>query len=577
MVEGSPSGVSELIALGDAVYFLGQDGPSWQLYRADRSGNLEPLTEYPDLRRVLPFGRELALVVREAGPSGYSILIGDGTPAGSRTVAEGLGEPGLWSSSGGRFYVSTDQTRLWVGDGSPGGTLQVRDFALIDQGRSVDGRLAVSADDGPHGLEPWTSDGAAASTAQVGDICGGSCSSGPTIFAPVGQQILVSADDGTGAEPWAIPTPAVAGELVLPADGSLVRSTTHFEWTAGGQALEYWLQLGTTPGGHDLRDVSDGTHLAASVSGLPFDGSTIHARLWTRLPAPTGWVYRDATYQALSGAAAKLVEPASGPVGGPITLRWTSGENALEYWPQAGWSTGGTDLLDASNGMRRHVSLTVPSEGRTLHVRLWTRLPAPRGWVYTDSSFATEDLGEPAEVTAPAPGTALPSFQATFQWSTGGNAREYWLQAGRTQGSHSLHDASTGLLRSVSLANLPLDGGAVWVRLWTRLPAPRGWEYRDASYTAAGVGGVAAQLTAPAPWTLYTGPTLGLAWTSATGAQEYWLRVFAGGELVHDASAGLALARSLSLQPLPGGVSVQLWTRFPGAGWVMLDSYFPTP
>lgn len=85
---------------------------------------------------------------------------------------------------------ATPQSPVLVGDFSPGtGT----DF--IDPGpiAEIDGRLYFCARDRDSGEEPWISDGTAAGTRQLVDLCPGSCSSSPASFTRLGNRILFSA------------------------------------------------------------------------------------------------------------------------------------------------------------------------------------------------------------------------------------------------------------------------------------------------------------------------------------------------------------------------------------------------
>jgi len=73
-------------------------------------------------------------------------------------------------------------------------------------------------------------------------------------------------------------------EIVLPLPGSLLTGATEtFQWSANGTPVnEWWLYVGTTVGGNDLYDSGsiDSSTLAATVTGLPTDGSTVWVRLW---------------------------------------------------------------------------------------------------------------------------------------------------------------------------------------------------------------------------------------------------------------------------------------------------------
>lgn len=126
-----------------------------------------------------------------------------------------------------------------------------------------------------------------------------------------------------------------------------------------------------------------------------------------------------------------------------------------------------------------------------MYVRLWTRFSA--GWQYRDYTYkasTTATVTPPtvtasarAALTSPAPGSTLPGTSATFSWSAGTGALEYFFYAGTSQGSNNILGRSTGTSRSLSVTNLPRGGGTVYVRLWTRLTT--GWQYTDYTFRAA--------------------------------------------------------------------------------------------
>lgn len=98
---------------------------------------------------------------------------------------------------------------LWRSDGTAAGTYLVRDIcpgvcSSRPQYLSVAGRwLHFQADDGVHGAEPWVSDGTTGGTALVRDIRPGLRGSAPRLHFALGAQVLFIADDGIhGFEPW---------------------------------------------------------------------------------------------------------------------------------------------------------------------------------------------------------------------------------------------------------------------------------------------------------------------------------------------------------------------------------------
>lgn len=60
------------------------------------------------------------------------------------------------------------------------------------------GRILFLADDGRHGREIWSTDGTAAGTARVTDLCPGACPAEVRAYGIVGDRLFVAASDGAG-------------------------------------------------------------------------------------------------------------------------------------------------------------------------------------------------------------------------------------------------------------------------------------------------------------------------------------------------------------------------------------------
>jgi len=102
------------------------------------------------------------------------------------------------------FFPSS---RLWKTDGSPSGTVMVKDVdpgndGLIASLTNVNGTLFFVATDASHGRELWKSDGTEAGTVLVKDIYPGG-NSNPDWLTNVNGTLFFKADDGThGSELW---------------------------------------------------------------------------------------------------------------------------------------------------------------------------------------------------------------------------------------------------------------------------------------------------------------------------------------------------------------------------------------
>jgi serine protease len=84
-----------------------------------------------------------------------------------------------------------------------------------------------------------------------------------------------------------------------PPNSTLSVTTVDFEWSGGSNLTQYWLFVGSTPGGYDIYNQDRGTNLNAVVSGLPNDGRTLYVRVWGyRVGA--FWEYTDYILTAAS-------------------------------------------------------------------------------------------------------------------------------------------------------------------------------------------------------------------------------------------------------------------------------------
>jgi len=122
-----------------------------------------------------------------------------------------------------------------------------------------------------------------------------------TLYSLVGGQWIANAYTYTAY--------AQSNQLAVmqsPPPSTVIQGTqATFTWSAGSSS-DYWLDIGTSPGGNDIYQSGDlGNQLSTTVYSLPNDGSLIYATLYTLINGQ--WYYNSYIYQ--SGGISKPVGP----------------------------------------------------------------------------------------------------------------------------------------------------------------------------------------------------------------------------------------------------------------------------
>jgi hypothetical protein len=186
---------------------------------------------------------------------------------------------------------------------------------------------------------------------------------------------------------------------------------------------------------------------------------------------------------------------------------------------------------------------------------------------YVDGKTASVTINvKPAKgvITSPAPGSTLQGPSATFAWTAGFSATDYWLELGSTLGGKQYYSRET-TDKSLMVSNLPLDGSTVYATLHSLVGGV--WQANHYTYTAYNFA--KAVISSPVSGAILAGRTVTFSWNN-TGAVEYWLELgtTAGGKQLYSASAGTGTSLTVKNLPLDGSpVYATLYTRTATIPW----------
>jgi hypothetical protein len=181
---------------------------------------------------------------------------------------------------------------------------------------------------------------------------------------------------------------AVEGStLTSPSPNSVLPSiSATFQWTfTAGATYDLW--LGTTGvGSNNLWGSGQTAGTSVTFNALPTNGKPVYARLFTYVNQAS--MYTDAVYTATTEA--ELTAPSNNTfTGASETFMWTTANSATHYSIWVGSTGPGSNNLGYTQGGTTNTSFTLnslPTNGETIYVRLWTNYPAG-GLAHIDYTF----------------------------------------------------------------------------------------------------------------------------------------------------------------------------------------------
>ncbi len=367
-----------------------------------------------------------------------------------------------------------------------------------------------------------------------------------------------------------------AAAITSPSNGStLASASTTFILSHPADVTSYYLWIGTTFGGYDLVNMGPFTSTKISVN-LPTNGTPIYVRLWTFINGGATQLWNDYTFTEATSSAAAITSPSNGStlLSASTTFNWSAGSGgALTYYLWVGTSLGAADLVNIGPLSTTSATVTLPTNGTPIYVRLWTFINGGAAQLSNDYTF-TEATPAAAVITSPTNGSTLLSASTTFNWSAGsGGALTYYLWVGTSLGAADL--VNIGPLSTTSATvNLPTSGTPVYVRLWTFINGGATQLSNDYSYTEATPA--AAVITSPTNNSTLPGASTTFNWNPGSGgALTYYLWVGTSPGTADVANIGPISGTSTTVTLPTNGVAiyVRLWTFINGGATQLSNDY----
>jgi hypothetical protein len=195
-------------------------------------------------------------------------------------------------------------------------------------------------------------------------------------------------------------------QLIAPLGSVPLPPVQTFSWTTGSGASEYYLWVGSCYHCTDLVAEDQGLKLSRTVD-LPNDGRIVYVTLFTYIQGY--WYYIDYSFYTLDAAVPSyMASPVNGAtIGSPQTFNWTTGSKVTAHYLWIGSCQDCDDILNEYEGLNTSRTTTLPVDGRTIFVTLFSYIA--NNWYYYDYQFhggtessvkvvVTNNLGYPLDI-----------------------------------------------------------------------------------------------------------------------------------------------------------------------------------
>ncbi|MBO94483.1 MAG: hypothetical protein CMI32_06245, partial [Opitutales bacterium] len=416
----------------------------------------------------------------------------------------GIGHTAFFKANNG-----TGGDELWKSDGTPEGTMLVKDIRTVAGNTDIDKMTVVGstlffrANDGNNGTELWKSDGTSQGTVMVKDINSGSNSSAPEFLTAVGDLLFFRAiHPDSGCELW-VSDGTSSGTFLLkdiysgahPNNGypeSLTAVGNNLYFTVYDAGYQLWKSNGTTAGTTLVKIIASSNGRATELTAVgntlffsaqnPSAGTSTGDELWASEGTDSStWMVKDIN-SGTSSSSPKELEA----VGNTLYFKANDGSNGDELWKSNGTESGTMMVKDidgaSSSSLGSYPDLTAvgnllffdADDGTGKGTELWKSDGTSVGTVMVKDirlGSASSDTGYFS-----ASGSTL-----YFDANDGINGHELWKTDGTTGGTVMVKDIYSGATSSnpqrvftsaSGVGYFKADDGVNGVELWKVIDNP---------------------------------------------------------------------------------------------------------
>jgi len=565
------------------ITLLSTDGTSTSCLDTTAGGNCDDTEQTLDITQALGMAPGLSSLVMYVGSSDVAIF---NAMATANPLNAQLGSSWSWTpadpstddpyfkefaAQGQNLFVAAGDNKMWTTTGKASEVYPADDVYVTSVGGTD---LATSSAAGPWASETaWANSGGGISpdnfvipswqTAAAAGCasCSQSYRNGPDVSANANYTFYVCADQTTcTANHWggtSFAAPMWAGYMALinqqsVANGKKTLGFINPSLYSIGAGSSY-----TT----DFHDITSGSNGYSAATGYD---------LATGWGSPNGSGLINALAGSSSTATMTSPSPGSTLTSASTTFTWNAGSGGtITYGLNIGTSLGSANLVNIGPLSGTSTTVSLPTNGATIYVRLWTIL---NGTTYLSNDYTYTEFSQSASaITSPAPGGTLTSASITFTWNAGpAGTTGYGLNVGTSLGGANL--VNIGPLSGTSVTvKLPANGTTIYVRLWTIL---NGTTYLYNDYTYTEFTQLPSAITSPAPGSMLTTASTTFTWNAGpAGTTGYGLNV----------GTSLGGANLVNIYPLSGTsttvnlptngttIYVRLWTVLNGTTFLYND------